>query len=174
MAKNQKQFLCDECGALQPKWLGKCPDCGAWNSLREFAVPSVVRADMPAVSDISSSQARPLCEVAADRVLPRLSCGMQEMDRVLGGGYVPGGVVLLGGEPGIGKTRERSGQRSDSREARRIRPARPQSRNPHKLLVASRGCRSGPIPSDLQIFQLPRGGSGEQIATSFRGARGSI
>ncbi len=106
MAKDKKVFLCNECGYDSPKWSGKCPACGAWNSFIE----KVVR-DAPAsrrglsVSDGNEEQRRPLRidEISTDE-LPRIKMNDAELDRVLGGGLVPGSLVLLGGEPGIGKS----------------------------------------------------------------------
>jgi DNA repair protein RadA/Sms len=106
MAKPPKTvFACQDCGAQSPKWLGRCPDCGAWNSLIEeraeegggapagghrYAVNGAAPATL--YSEIEIEQ------------YPRLSTGIDEFDRVLGGGVVPGSLVLLGGEPGIGKS----------------------------------------------------------------------
>ena len=89
-------FACQSCGAVSPKWLGRCPDCGEWNTYMEEA-----RSEKPAAAPLPASQA--ISEVAA-RVEDRISTGLPGLDRVLGGGLVPGSVVLLGGEPGIGKS----------------------------------------------------------------------
>ena len=105
-------FLCRSCGAAHPKWLGKCPDCGTWDSLEKFTeVPDgtehAAAAWLPPDADpeagLPASTAQPLSEVAVDDV-PRVATGIGELDRVLGGGLVRGSVVLLGGEPGIGKS----------------------------------------------------------------------
>jgi DNA repair protein RadA/Sms len=89
-------FACQSCGAVSPKWLGRCPDCGEWNSFveeaREHAAPSPAPAPTLAMTEPPGS---------ADARLPT---GLPGFDRVLGGGLVPGAVVLLGGEPGIGKS----------------------------------------------------------------------
>src|SRR5262249_16471115 len=90
-------FACQSCGAVSPKWLGRCPECGEWNSYVEEA-----RSERPSsAAPAPSSQA--ISEVAAS-VEDRISTGLPGLDRVLGGGLVPGSVVLLGGEPGIGKS----------------------------------------------------------------------
>ena len=88
-------FVCQSCGVSSPKWLGRCPDCGEWNSyVEEVAGPS------PAPPE---ARAAPL-EEAPLSAEARLPTGLPGFDRVLGGGLVPGAVVLLGGEPGIGKS----------------------------------------------------------------------
>ncbi|HXE80587.1 MAG TPA: DNA repair protein RadA [Vicinamibacterales bacterium] len=96
-------FVCQECGAQAPKWMGRCPDCGAWNSMVEERAEKTAAAprsyDLPGAS--------PTARLYADVELhtqPRISTGIGELDRVLGGGVVPGSMVLLGGEPGIGKS----------------------------------------------------------------------
>jgi DNA repair protein RadA/Sms len=98
-------FVCQECGSQSPKWLGRCADCGSWNSF----VEERVQAQEPAAISNRyagggrSASARLYSEIEiADRA--RLSTGIGEFDRVLGGGVVPGSLVLLGGEPGIGKS----------------------------------------------------------------------
>src|SRR5688500_13453550 len=98
MAKPAIVFVCADCGAETLKWQGQCPQCSQWNTLEQRAV---VRR--PAGPASPASQASPLADFAADE-LPRLETGMAELDRVLGGGLIPGSVTLLGGEPGIGKS----------------------------------------------------------------------
>lgn len=96
-------FACSECGSQSQKWLGRCPDCNAWNSfIEEKAVPAGAgkQVTMPAMG---GGAARLYADVDAI-VTARLSTGIDEFDRVLGGGIVPGSLVLLGGEPGIGKS----------------------------------------------------------------------
>jgi DNA repair protein RadA/Sms len=94
-------FACTECGAQSQKWLGRCPDCGAWNSfVEERSARPYGKDARPA---LGGGLARPYAEVDAV-VSERLSTGIGEFDRVLGGGIVPGSLVLLGGEPGIGKS----------------------------------------------------------------------
>src|SRR5687767_14889496 len=98
MAKPAVVFVCADCGAETLKWQGQCPQCSHWNTLEQR---SVVRR--PAVSAVSASAPAGLAELTADE-LPRLATGIGELDRVLGGGLIPGSVTLLGGEPGIGKS----------------------------------------------------------------------
>ena len=98
-------FVCQECGAQAPKWMGRCAECGAWNSLvEERAEPEAGSAAGHRFSQFStSSTARLYSEVEMSHGV-RLSTGIEEFDRVLGGGVVPGSLILLGGEPGIGKS----------------------------------------------------------------------
>jgi len=98
-------FVCQECGAQSPKWLGRCADCGAWNSRveerpQEASAPSAAGHRYALAA---SSGARLYSDIQIEQHA-RLSTGIDEFDRVLGGGVVPGSLVLLGGEPGIGKS----------------------------------------------------------------------
>src|SRR5215207_4059860 len=110
MAKARTQFLCNSCGSVHPKWMGKCPDCGTWDSLQEYKTPTEdKRKPTPlgagnATADITQG-ATPLSldEIDSDDA-PRTATGIGEFDRILGGGIVPGSAVLVGGEPGIGKS----------------------------------------------------------------------
>jgi len=103
MAKARSVYACTECGAQQPRWLGRCPDCGAWESLIEERVgePPPTKPQGAALRGDGKPRALGEIDVAST---PRLSSGVPELDRVLGGGLVPGSVVLLGGEPGVGKS----------------------------------------------------------------------
>ena len=101
MAKAKTQYVCSQCGGISPKWQGQCPHCNAWNTLSEsLAQPENTR--FAAWSTVSSSVEN-LATVHAQEV-PRTSSGIGEMDRVLGGGVVAGAVILIGGDPGIGKS----------------------------------------------------------------------
>lgn len=103
MAKIKTVFYCTACGNETPKWQGKCPACGEWNTLIEHVEkPSVAGKARPAPVGISRTAQR-LSEVLTDREI-RFSTGMGELDRVLGGGAVAGSLVLVGGAPGIGKS----------------------------------------------------------------------
>ncbi|MCA9298303.1 MAG: AAA family ATPase, partial [Phycisphaerales bacterium] len=93
MAKDRPVFHCRACGSTHPRWLGRCPDCGAWDAL-EQGTPG----EAPPVRAVRLADVEEVPDVA------RLRTGMPELDRVLGGGLVPGSVVLIGGEPGIGKS----------------------------------------------------------------------
>src|SRR5436190_12375511 len=93
-------FACTECGAQSPKWLGRCPDCSAWNSFVEERAALEPKLAAPAFGGRGSR----LYEDVELDVAQRIPTGISEFDRVLGGGIVPGSLVLLGGEPGIGKS----------------------------------------------------------------------
>jgi DNA repair protein RadA/Sms len=97
MAKTRIEHVCTDCGTTHPKWAGQCVACGQWNTLvEEFATDRVVLPPMV-------STARPIGDIDSHESTPRPT-GIGELDRVLGGGVVPGAVTLLGGEPGIGKS----------------------------------------------------------------------
>ncbi|HTL01267.1 MAG TPA: DNA repair protein RadA [Vicinamibacterales bacterium] len=99
-------FACQECGGQQQKWLGRCPDCGAWNSFVE-ELPAVQTATVTAnhrYNLVSGGASAKLYSDIQTSDAPRMTSGIAEFDRVLGGGIVPGALVLLGGEPGIGKS----------------------------------------------------------------------
>src|SRR5437762_9264338 len=98
-------FVCQDCGAQSPKWLGRCDDCGAWNSLVEERPQATESSATPHryATAAAAASARLYADIALEQS-ERLSTGIGEFDRVLGGGVVPGSLVLLGGEPGIGKS----------------------------------------------------------------------
>jgi DNA repair protein RadA/Sms len=106
MAKAKTAYVCNQCGAEYGKWQGQCESCGAWNTLSEFVVesakPGVVRRSSYAGA-AAHAQITPLTELAA-QTDTRTRIGIGELDRVLGGGLVDGSVVLVGGDPGIGKS----------------------------------------------------------------------
>jgi len=106
MAKAKTNYTCTECGAISTRWTGQCADCKAWNTMVETVV------DTPGVNRMSQTPHRSLAQTAPVLSLadieaidvPRFGTGIEEFDRVLGGGLVAGGVVLIGGDPGIGKS----------------------------------------------------------------------
>jgi DNA repair protein RadA/Sms len=102
MPKIKTFFQCQACGYTSPKWLGKCPDCGAWNSLVEEKKETVTRHSS-LVPHLGKSEPQPLSSVSG-QYGHRTSTCMRELDRVLGGGVVAGSVILVGGDPGIGKS----------------------------------------------------------------------
>lgn len=98
MAKSARTYRCAECGQTETKWVGRCPECQAWGTLEEVGVSRArITAGTP------SAAARPIAEVDVETARARRT-GVPELDRVLGGGLVPGAVVLLAGEPGVGKS----------------------------------------------------------------------
>ncbi|MPY99761.1 MAG: DNA repair protein RadA [Actinophytocola sp.] len=101
MAKKSANYQCTECGFEVAKWVGRCPECQAWGSVEERGVPNPALAKVAAGAP--SSPARPIAEVDVETARARQT-GVPELDRVLGGGLVPGAVVLLAGEPGVGKS----------------------------------------------------------------------
>jgi len=104
MAKERSIYSCTECGATSPKWLGKCPGCGAWNTLVESVAESGVKPRYaPGRGLLPAEAVATLAEIDATDA-ERQPTGIEEFDRALGGGIVAGGVVLIGGDPGIGKS----------------------------------------------------------------------
>lgn len=103
MAKAKTVFYCTACGNETAKWQGKCPACGAWNTIEEHIERSLPSGRAPRATVGNSKTPQKLCDVTTDREI-RFSTGTQELDRVLGGGAVAGSLVLVGGAPGIGKS----------------------------------------------------------------------
>lgn len=104
-AKAKTQYFCNECGAIFPKWQGQCMDCQAWNTLTEERVVAAAKTTTHSMG--YSGAANNLVTLMSDIALeqqPRIATELKELDRVLGGGLVPGSVVLIGGDPGIGKS----------------------------------------------------------------------
>lgn len=107
MAKEKTVYVCTECGQDSPKWVGRCPACGRWNTMKEMTVRPAPSRASAAVAALSGEARMPQPVRLADVVAgeePRYGTSDTELDRVLGGGVVPGSLVLLGGEPGIGKS----------------------------------------------------------------------
>ena len=105
MAKKKSSFQCSACGYETPRWLGKCPECGAWNTLEEVAPQEEISAAQKPYKQRGGTGdgARPMREIEADNQV-YTSSGLDELDRVLGGGIVEGALILVGGDPGIGKS----------------------------------------------------------------------
>jgi DNA repair protein RadA/Sms len=103
MAKNKTVFYCQQCGSQSAKWLGKCPDCNGWNTFVEEQVEGRFQAATPGAGGGTNPGIKRLSEISLLRER-RFKTGLPELDRVLGGGVVPGSVVLIGGDPGIGKS----------------------------------------------------------------------
>ncbi|MFD0716796.1 DNA repair protein RadA [Paenibacillus sp. GCM10027626] len=101
MAKIKTKFACTECGTESPKWLGKCPGCHAWNTMVEEK-ETVVKSSGSAIIQ-TQEKAKPIIDIESGQE-PRIETAMPELNRVLGGGVVPGSLILVGGDPGIGKS----------------------------------------------------------------------
>jgi DNA repair protein RadA/Sms len=104
MAKTRTAFFCQECGAQSPKWVGRCPACGAWNTYVEEVIESKPAPTWKDDGDRAKKSAPLKIEEIPQHKEHRIATGDSELDRVLGGGLVPGSLVLIGGEPGIGKS----------------------------------------------------------------------
>jgi DNA repair protein RadA/Sms len=103
MAKDKNIYTCTDCGGTSPKWLGKCPACGAWNTLIESVAETASPVKNRFASLAKTAEVAVLADIDAVD-MARTPTGHEELDRVLGGGIVEGGVVLIGGDPGIGKS----------------------------------------------------------------------
>ena len=103
MAKSKTIFYCTDCGNEFPKWQGRCPSCGAWNTVEEYVEKPIAAGKVKAGHTGAIRPAQKLCELSGSDEI-RFSTGMGELDRVLGGGAVAGSLVLVGGAPGIGKS----------------------------------------------------------------------
>ena len=100
MAKSKNQFVCSGCGHIEYKWVGRCIQCGEWNSFQEEAYPGNTNRKQ---DDHNSDGPKKLCDISED-AYERVATGVKEFDRVVGGGLVKGSLLLVGGEPGIGKS----------------------------------------------------------------------
>lgn len=101
MAKAKTQYVCQACGGISAKWQGQCPGCNEWNTLEESLIEKQSENRFQGLAQAAKRQR--LADIEAEQV-PRMTSGLDELDRVLGGGIVPGGVCLIGGDPGIGKS----------------------------------------------------------------------
>ena len=108
--KLKSVYVCSNCGETSPRWMGRCPSCGSWNTMNEDVVAEAPKAGTPAARQAAAARqegvttltARRLSEISTTEEKSRILTGISELDRVLGGGIVLGGVVLLSGEPGHG------------------------------------------------------------------------
>ncbi|MAI79925.1 MAG: DNA repair protein RadA [Deltaproteobacteria bacterium] len=148
MAKTRSIYSCTECGGQQPRWLGRCPDCGEWNSLVEESTSPIPRGS-PGPASQGRPKPVPLGDIGSD-ALPRVSSGVPELDRVLGGGWVPGSVTLLGGEPGIGKS-TLALQATAQLDARSV-PTLYVSGEESPEQIRMRAERLGEIPAGVQVL----------------------
>ena len=103
MAKSNTVFVCSECGATSPRWLGRCPSCGKFNTMAEEIVAPAAPAKAAKKTTYAPAQAKPLSQVQF-QTYERTPSGISEFDNVVGGGIVKGSLILLGGDPGIGKS----------------------------------------------------------------------
>lgn len=102
-AKSTTLFVCSDCGEEYISWQGRCNNCGNWNTLKEFSIAAPPKGRAGGYSGQTEMVARKLADVAGDKMVRKLT-SVSELDRVLGGGLVPGSVLLIGGDPGIGKS----------------------------------------------------------------------
>ena len=103
MAKLKRAYFCSSCGYETPKWLGKCPACGEWNTITEHVVAKESSSVSSRLSSVPHVEPRKVQDIE-EHTTVRVDVGIKEVNRVLGGGMVPGSLILLGGEPGIGKS----------------------------------------------------------------------
>ena len=102
MSKKTTRFVCQNCGAVYARWAGKCDACGEWNTIQEEALPV---SDSPTATGGQNGKKIEFSDLrGAPEIIFRLKTGIGELDRVCGGGLVPGSVILVGGDPGIGKS----------------------------------------------------------------------
>ena len=153
MAKSRYQYVCSNCGTITAKWVGKCPGCNKWNTFKEELVPTPSKREHRHQTTPFSTSVKPLANVEVN-LHSRLQTAEQELDRVLGGGVVPGSLMLLGGEPGIGKS------------TLMLQVAFLVSASGYKVLYVSgeespeqiriRATRIGEVPNDLMILPETR------------------
>jgi len=149
-------FACQECGHRSPKWLGRCPACSAWETIVQETAParrSGVGARGAGRAGTGAGEAEPAAERFLDLSLEasaRVACGIEELDRALGGGFVPGMLVLLGGEPGVGKST--LALQCAAALAERAGPTLYVSGEESKTQVRLRGERLGLRPKDLFVL----------------------
>ncbi|MBI5008222.1 MAG: AAA family ATPase, partial [Bacteroidia bacterium] len=103
MAKNKTVFICQNCGAESPKWIGRCPSCKEWNSYHEEIIQDSGSRDTSFILTQEKRKPEKLDDIKSDE-FSRNKSGISELDRILGGGIVSGSLILLGGEPGVGKS----------------------------------------------------------------------
>ena len=105
MAKAKTHFVCQNCGYISPRFLGRCPNCGQWNTLVEEVDQSTIKQPKTTTTTLTGIVAKPqrINEIDTQKT-PRVKTQLNELNRVLGGGIVPGSLVLIGGDPGIGKS----------------------------------------------------------------------
>ena len=103
MAKSKTVFVCQNCGVESPKWIGRCPSCKEWNTYHEEIIATSVSRETSFIMNQEKRKPELLDNIKADEH-DRQKTGISELDRILGGGIVAGSLILLGGEPGVGKS----------------------------------------------------------------------
>ena len=104
MARQKTTYICQTCGSISSKWLGKCPECNEWNSFVEEVVEKKGSSATSIISNYKPTSEAVLLDSVVSIESDRVKLGVKEFDQVLGGGIVAGSVILIGGEPGIGKS----------------------------------------------------------------------
>lgn len=151
MARERSTFACQACGFQSPRWVGRCPDCQAWNSLVEERVEAAATASRRSAPAVVATPA-PIAEVT-DASEERRQTGIGELDRVLGGGVVPGSVTLIGGDPGIGKsTLVLQGLSALSQDAQTLYVSGEESPQQIKMRATRIGGTSGPAGRNLLVL----------------------
>src|SRR3989338_4034038 len=102
MSKFYSEYICQQCGSRSASYLGKCPQCGEWNSLVETSASKII--SQPTAGSLQAEQQLVKLSDVKGYQIRRMATGFSEFDRVLGGGIVPGSIVLVSGDPGIGKS----------------------------------------------------------------------
>ena len=166
MVKIRTQFICQSCGASYPKWTGKCENCGEWNTLVEQAPQASVGSSVVARSRGNLLAPQSMRTISAEDSIKRMGTGIYDLDVVLGGGILPGGVVLLAGQPGIGKSTLLLQVAAHIAEAQPVLYASgEESASQVKLRATRLGAEAG---DDLQFVAST---SADDIATTIRSGK---
>jgi DNA repair protein RadA/Sms len=165
-ARAKTVYACAECGHASPKWLGQCPACKRWNTLQEEVAAPEPRGASPRGWGATSSKPLPLHEVEAGEE-ERIRTGIGELDRVLGGGVVPGSLVLLGGDPGIGKSTLLLAALDRLARARPDRPVLYVSGEESARQVKLRADRLGVVAANLRVLAETDATKVEQAARAL-------
>jgi DNA repair protein RadA/Sms len=174
MARAQSRFVCQACGADFLRWEGQCRSCAAWNTLVETVVTARAAARADAVRRIGTVDPVPLSAPQEDAPTRRLSTGMRELDRVLGGGIVPGSLLLIGGEPGVGKStlllQVAGGVAAAPGPAGVLYATGEESASQIRLRAARLGLGSGPAADAIDVLATSEVGAILEVARSRRPA----
>jgi DNA repair protein RadA/Sms len=171
MARAQTRFVCQACGADFLRWEGQCRSCAAWNTLVETVVTARASARAGTVRAGVAPTPVPL-SAPADAPTPRLSTGMRELDRVLGGGIVPGSLLLIGGEPGVGKStlllQVAGGVAGASRPGGVLYATGEESASQIRLRAARLGLGGGPAADAIEVLTTSEVGAIVEVARGRR------